>query len=168
MEKAIIRLLKGGSAVIYLLILVIVLAIPVIFVYQALMPPVFTLDTIAVEENFTGDEVIPENDGEWQKVQLSLVAKAGKFSPYSFYIESFGIKNDVLPAGAEDAEIVLDEPVFCTKDSSDPFTITLYIKGTEDVYEFIKSVSFNASDYTKSFGEFRLKFADGKARPFRK
>lgn len=168
MEKAIISFFKGGSAVIYVLIFCLILAMPVIFIYQAFMPPVFTFDTVAAEENFTGDEVITDSPEEWQKIQFSLSAAAGKYSPYSFYIEEFSLDTTVLTEGAEDLKILLDEPIFCDKDTSDPFTLTLYIKGAGDVNELIKSVSFVASDYTKSFGEFKLKFEDGKAQFFKK
>lgn len=168
MEKGIISVLKGGSAVIYILILCLVLSLPVLFIYQAVMPPVFTFDSVAIEESFTGDEVITEETGEWQKLQLTLDASAGKFSPYSFSIEEFGFSEDVPTDGIEDYKIVLDEPIFCTKDETDPFTLTVYIKGDVNINEFMSSLSFSATDYTKSFGEFKLKFEDGKAQPFKK
>ncbi len=168
MEKSIITLLKSGSAVIYVLIFCLILSIPVIFIYQAVKPPVFTFDTVAVEEAFSGDEIITENADEWQKLQLTLSASAGKFSPYSFYIEEFAFSKDVPTDRIEEYKIVLDEPIFCTKDINDPFTLSVYIKGDADINEFIKDLSFKASDYTKSFGEFKLKFEDGKAQLFKK
>ena len=168
MEKSIITLLKSGSAVIYVLIFCLILSIPVIFIYQAVKPPVFTFDTVAVEEAFSGDEIITENADEWQKLQLTLSASAGKFSPYSFYIEEFDFSKDVPIDRIEEYKIVLDEPIFCTKDINDPFTLSVYIKGDTDINEFIKDLSFTASDYTKSFGEFKLKFEDGKAQFFKK
>ena len=166
MEKTVISLLKSGSAVIYVLLFLLIFSMPVIFIFQAFMPPVFTLDSVAIEENFTGDEIITENPGDWQKIELSLTARAGKFSPYSFSIDEFSLTADELQAA--ETKLFLDEPVYCTKDSSDPFTLTLYIKGAEDVRELIDDISFKASDYTKSFGEFKLKFIDGKAKPFSK
>ena len=166
MEKTVISLLKSGSAVIYVLLFLLIFSMPVIFIFQAFMPPVFTLDTVALEENFSGDEIITENPEAWQKIQLTLSASAGKFSPYSFYIEEFVLAADAL--SAEETKLFLDEPVYCTKDSTDTFTLTLYIKGAEDVREQIGNLSFKASDYTKSFGEFILKFIDGKAKPFSK
>lgn len=168
MEKSIITLLKSGSAVIYVLIFCLILSIPVIFIYQAVKPPVFTFEAAAVEESFTGDEVISEEAESWHKIQFTLSASAGRFSPYSFYIEEFSFSENVLPEGISDYRIVLDEPIFCTKDQSDTFTLSVYIKGDTDINEFIKDLSFKASDYTKSFGEFKLKFEDGKAKPFKK
>ena len=168
MEKGIISFLKGGSAVIYVAILCLILSIPVLFIYQAVKPPVFTFDTVAVEEAFTGDEVITENADEWHKLQLTLSATAGKFSPYSFYIEEFDFSKDVPKSGISEYRIVLDEAIFCTKDITDPFTLTVYINGETDINEFVKDLSFVARDYTKSFGEFKLKFEDGKAQFFKK
>ncbi len=134
------------------------------------MPPVFTFDSVAIEENFTGDEVVSSEDSpeEWQKIQITLTASAGKFSPYSFYIEEFDFAKDVPKTGISEYKIVLDEPISCTKDITDPFTLTVYIKGETDINELIKDLSFTASDYTKSFGEFKLKFEDGKAQFFKK
>ncbi len=168
MEKRIISLLKGGSAVIYGVLLCLVLSLPVLFIYQAFLPPVFTFDTVAVEEAFSGDEIITENADEWQKLQLTLSATAGKFSPYCFYIEEFDFSKDVPTDGIEEYKIVLDEPIFCTKDINDPFTLTVYVKGDAQINELTKQLSFTASDYTKSFGEFKLKFEDGKAQFFKK
>lgn len=168
MEKGIISVLKGGSAVIYVLILCLVLTLPVLFIYQAVQPPVFTLESVTVDENFKGDEVIPEEEEGWHRIQLTLNAAAGRFSPYSFYIESFGFAKNTPTTGILRHKIVLDEPIFCTKDISDPFTLTVYIQGDTDINDFIKNLSFVAQNYTKSFGEFDLKFEDGKAKPFKK
>lgn len=168
MEKTIISILKGGSAVIYVLLFLLIFSMPVIFIYQAVKPPVFTFDTVAVEENFEGDEIISDGAGEWQKLQFTLSATAGKFSPYSFYIEEFSLDAEALGISAEDVRVILDEPVSCTKDTTDPFTITLYIRADGDVREHIGDLAFKASDYTKSFGEFKLKFEDGKAKLFKK
>lgn len=162
MQKTIISLFKGGSAVIYVLIFCLVLSAPVIFIYQAVKTPEFTFETVSVDENFKGDEVIAEDYKDWQKIQFSLTATAGKFSPYSYEISEFkadGIEKEHI--------IVLDEPILCDKDTVDPFTLTIYIKGNTDVNEVIKSVSFKASDFSKSFGEFELKFKDGKAQFFK-
>ncbi len=162
MEKAVISLFKGGSAVIYVFIFCLVLSIPGIFIYQAIKTPEFTLETVSIEENFSGDGVITEESEDWNKIQFSLTATAGKFSPYSYEISEFeaeGIETE--------HKIVLDEPILCDKDTVDPFTITLYIKGETDIDKVIESVSFKASDFSKSFGEFELKFKDGKAQPFR-
>ncbi len=168
MEKRIISLLKGGSAFIYVVILCLVLSLPVLFIYQAFLPPVFTFDTVAIEESFAGDEIITENADEWQKLQLTLEATAGSLSPYSFYIEEFDFAKDVPKTGISEYKIVLDEPIFCTKDITDPFTLTVYVKADTQINEITENLSFTASDYTKSFGEFKLKFEDGKAQFFKK
>lgn len=161
MEKAIISFFKGGSAVAYVLLLCLVLSLPVVFIYQAFQPPEFTFEAVAVEEDFTGDEIITKDSEKWQKLQLSLSASSGEFSPYSFEIREFAVE------GTDKEHIViLDDTVVCTKDESDPFTLTLYVQDTRDAGEIMKEISFVASDYTKSFGEFDLKFEDGKAKPF--
>lgn len=169
MEKGIISVLKGGSAVVYVLIFCLVLTLPVLFIYQAVQPPVFTLESVTVDENFKGDEVIPEEEEEgWRRIQLTLNATAGSFSPYSFYIEEFDFSKDVPKSGISEYRIVLDEPIFCTKDITDTFTLTVYIQGDTDINAFVKDLSFSAQKYTKSFGEFDLKFEDGKPQFFKK
>ena len=168
MEKGIISVLKGGSAVIYILIFCLILAVPVIFIWQAFEPPVFTLESVTVDENAEGDEVIPQEEEGRHRIQLTLNATAGSFSPYSFYIEEFDFSKDVPKSGISEYRIVLDEPIFCTKDISDPFTLTVYIQGDTDINAFVKDLSFVAQKYTKSFGEFDLKFEDGKPQFFKK
>lgn len=167
MEKTVISVLKSGSAVIYVLILGLVLSIPVVFIYQAVKPPVFTFESVAIEESFTGDEVITDSPEKWQKLSLSMNANSGSFSPYGFYIEEFAVADDTLTAGAEEIKIILDEPISCSKDITDPFTLTIYIKGEADLQEFTKSIALKAVTYEKSFGEFKLKFVDGKVKLFK-
>lgn len=167
MEKAIISTLKSMSAVVYIIIFLLVFSLPVIFIYQAFQPPVFVFDSVAIETDFRGDENIPSAEAEeWDKIEFSVIAHAGTFSPYSFYIEEFSLSSEAVPDSADDTLVVTDEPVYCTKDIKDPFTLTLYVKNSEDVNEFIKSVSFRAVTYEKSFGEFSLKFVDGKVKLF--
>ena len=152
------------SAITYVALLLLVLSIPVIFIYQAFQGPVFELDSVSVQADFSGDENIPAESAEgWQKIEFSLIADGGRFSPYSFSIDEFSVMGDY---DADKIRLTLDEPIFCTKDTRDPFVLTVYVKDAGDINEFIKSVSFKASDYEKSFGEFSLKFVDGRAKIF--
>ncbi len=166
MEKAIISFFKGGSAVIYILLFCLVLSMPVIFIYQAVKAPEFVFDSVAITEDLTGDDYL-EAEGlsteDWKKAEFTLLCSAGSFSPYSYEISEFTAEENEILANAEDYRIVLDEPIYCTKDIEDLFTISLYIKSdTEALEEAIKTITFEAADYEKSFGEFSLKFEDGK------
>ncbi|MBQ9945686.1 MAG: hypothetical protein IJO68_04090 [Clostridia bacterium] len=55
-EKSVITILKGFSAVIYVLIMLTLFSIPVLFIWQAVTPPVFTLNAVEITEN----AVLPE------------------------------------------------------------------------------------------------------------
>ncbi len=167
MEKAIISTLKSMSAVVYVIIFLLVFSLPVIYIYQAFQPPVFVFDSVAIEADFQGDENIPSAEAAgWDKIEFSVIADAGTFSPYSFYIEEFALSSEALSDNADNVSVTIDEPVYCTKDIKDPFTLTLYVKNAADINEFIKGVSFKAVTYEKSFGEFSLKFVDGKVKLF--
>ncbi len=167
MEKTAITSLKALSAVAYAAIFLLIFSLPVIFIYQAFKAPVFVFDSVAVTADFQGDENIPQDEAEgWQKIEFSLVAEAGTFSPYSFYIEEFALSSELVPGGASDVLIAIDEPVSCTKDTKDPFTLSLYVKDAADASSLASGVSFKAVTYEKSFGEFSLKFVDGKAKIF--
>ena len=168
-EKFIVSTLKSASAVVYAAVLLLVLSIPVIFIYQAFQPPQFVFDSVAVTEDLSDDiHLTDEESEEWIRVDFSLTASSGKFSPYSFYIEQFSFADEGILNTTAEYKIILDEPIECTKDVKDPFTLSVYIKGETDINEFVKSVSFKATDFSKSFGEFSLKFVDGKAQLFKK
>ena len=115
-------------------------------------------------------EEIPEGDSEsWKKVDFSLLCKAGKFSPYTYEITEFSAAENEILSSAEDYRVVLDAPIYSDKDTDDSFVISVYIKSdTADITRLIETISFKASDFTKSFGEFRLKFEDSKAQLFKK
>ena len=169
-EKFIVSTLKSASAVVYAAVLLLVLSIPVIFIYQAFLPPQFVFDSVAVTEDLSDDIHLSEEEKseEWVRVDFSLTASSGKFSPYSFYIEQFSFADEGILDSTAEYKIILDEPIECTKDVKDPFTLSVYIKGETDINEFVKTVSFKATDFNKSFGEFSLKFVDGKAQLFKK
>ena len=169
-EKFIVSTLKSASAVVYVAVLLLILSIPVIFIYQAFLPPQFVFDTVSVTEDFADDIHLSdeEKNEKWVRVDFSLIASSGKFSPYSFYIEQFTFADESIKESLEEYKIILDEPIECTKDVKDPFTLSVYIKGETDINEFIKTVSFKATDFNKSFGEFSLEFVDSKAQFFKK
>ncbi len=170
MEKAIISIFKGGSTVIYVLILCLVLSIPVVFIYQAVKAPEFVFDSVSITQDLENDEYLKSEGLKtrgWKKAEFSLICTAGKFSPYTYEISEFTADENEILSTAEDFRIVLDEPIFCSKDIEDSFTLSVYVKSdTADLTELAKSISFKASDFSKSFGEFSLKFEDGKAKLF--
>ena len=167
MEKTITATLKSLSAVVYVVIFLLIFSLPVIFIYQAFQPPVFVFDSVAVEYDFQGDGNIPaEEAAGWQKIEFSLICKTGKFSPYSFNISKFDLSSALLPDSASDILVTTDGEIYCDKDTDSPFTLTLYVKDAGDINNFVEEVSFRAVTYEKSFGEFSLKFVDGKAKIF--
>ena len=167
MEKTITSTLKALSAVVYVVLFLLIFSLPAIFIYQAFQPPVFVFDSVATEVDFQGDENIPADKAQdWQKISFSLICQTGKFSPYSFTIESFELSSQMSDGSASDVLVVTDGTVYCDKDTKAPFTLTLYVKDAQDINNFVKGISFRASDYEKSFGEFSLKFVDGKAKIF--
>ena len=167
-EKFLVSTFKKASGVVYILIFLFILSLPCIFIYEAFQPPQFIFDSVSINEDMTEDSVLSDEEKaeKWTRIDFSMTATARKLSPYSFYIEKFTLAGDI-PIGDEDVKIVLDHPIEFTKDTSSPFTLTLYIKGERDINEIVKRISFKAADYERSFGEFRLKFVDSKVT-FRK
>ena len=158
-EKSVITILKSGAAIAYVLILLTLFSAPVLFIWQAFTPPVFTFDKIEICESPENNEAFTKEDTEnWYRIDFSGVASTGSISPYSYEIPEFTINGDALPESILDYTVVLDEPLAFSKDKDDSFTISLYVKSEEkpDFSEASGSISFEAVNCKKSFGEFYL------------
>lgn len=158
-EKSVITILKSGAAVIYVLIMLTLFAAPVLFIWQAFTPPVFTFDSIEISENLENDEELTDKNKEYRyKIVYKGMASSGKSSPYSYEIPEFTINDDSLSEAFSDYTVVLDEPLCFSASEADSFSISLYINSeTEpDFSEIAKNVSFKAVNCKKSFGEFYL------------
>ena len=178
-EKSVITILKGFSAVIYVLIMLTLFSIPVLFIWQAVTPPVFTLNAVEITENAVipetavsdrkeneaessfGDDALAEDvatdEESWTRIDFFLTAEAGKISPYSYMIDCFVAEENELLKDKE-YELILDEPISFDNKTGDDFTLSLYIKEDIDIEKLCQTISFKAEDYEKSFAEFSLKW----------
>ncbi len=158
-EKTIISTLKGFSAAVYILIMLALFSVPVLFIWQAFIPPEFIFDSVSVPESLEDDEYIKDREGSWHRIDFMMTASSGKFSPYSYKIEEFEIEDGSLPEEFSSAELVLDAPLEFTNTESDSFVLSLYICSDEkpDSEEITRNISFRAVNYEKSFSEFSLK-----------
>ena len=116
-EKSVITILKGFSAVIYVLIMLTLFSIPVLFIWQAMTPPVFTLNAVEITEN----AVLPEaavSDSEENEAEEGTE------------------KENTENSAAEADEITSSE----TKEI-DPETKETALKSTENAFESEETVS---------------------------
>ncbi len=161
-EKIIIALLKGMSAVVYVLIMLTLFSAPVIFIYQAVKPPVFTLLEVNEAE-------IEENDGfllsegksseDFIRIDYTMTASSGKFSPYSYEISEFTVEENEFTEKAGEILVTIDEPLSFSNTENDDFILSVYIEKeyASELSEIASSLNFKAVNYEKSFSEFSLK-----------
>ncbi len=164
-EKIIISVLKALSGIFFIVIMLTLFSIPVIFIYQAFMPPVFSFENIIISEEVENDEFLisqGESSDGWASVDYKLSASSGKYSPYSYKIDEFMLDEDYFNGNLPEYKVRLDDTVEFTNTESDSFTLTLYIKknGTDSINEVLKSVSFKAKTYEKSFSEFSVTYEE--------
>lgn len=159
-EKAVITTLKSGAAVIYVIIMLVLFSAPVLFIWQAFVPPVFTFESVSAPETVENEEFISDGTEKWYKIDYSVTASSGKISPYSFEIEQFeAVENEYLE-GFSDHRVEIDEPLKFSNTEDDSFILSLYIKSAEEpeLEEITKNISFKAVNYKKSFGQFYVTF----------
>lgn len=158
-EKIIIKGLRGLAGVVYVCVLATILSIPVIFIYQAFKEPVFTLEKTEIlscsqeDSNITS---IGEKPEEWQRIDYTLSASSGRFSPYYYKIGEFAPTQTSPLYNKTGYFIVLDEPLYFTNTVSDSFLISVYIKKDSgiDINQVASSAMFEAENYEKGFFEF--------------
>lgn len=159
-EKAVITTLKSGAAVIYVIIMLVLFSAPVLFIWQAFVPPVFTFDSMSAPEIVENEEFISDDGGKWYRIDYSVTASSGKISPYSFEIEQFeAVENEYL-GSFSDHRVEIDEPLKFSNTEDDSFILSLYIRSetAPDLEEVAENVSFKAVNYKKSFGQFYVTF----------
>lgn len=166
-EKIIIRCLRGLAGVVYVCLLSTLLSIPVIFIYQAFKEPVFTLEKTEIL-NCSQDDArlseMGEKADEWKKIDYTITASSGRFSPYYYKISEF-TPTESSPLYAQSGFfLVLDEPLYFTNTISDSFVISVYIKDGSgiDVASVASSAQFEAVGYEKGFFEFALQYNTSK------
>lgn len=150
-EKSVITILKSGAAVAYVLIMLTLFSAPVLFIWQAFTPPVFTFDSVEISECI-------EEEGFRYKIEYKGSASSGKISPYSYEIEGFTLDENETVKALSGYSVVLDEPLSFSGKEEDSFTISLYINSEDepDFAEITENVSFKAVNCKKSFGEFYI------------
>ncbi len=159
-EKIIITTLKSFSAVIYVFIMLALFSVPVLFVYQAFQPPEFILEGITIPESLGDDEFLSGKEGNWHRIDFTMTASSGKFSPYSYKIEEFTTENSGVLSQFEDYEIRIDSPLEFSNTESDSFVLSLYVLSEEapDFTEITADITFSAINYEKSFSEFSVRY----------
>lgn len=162
-EKIIVSALKGGSLVAYILIMLSLFSAPVIFIYQAFMPPVFEFDSASIYNELKEDEyltAIGENPEDWQKMECHITASSGKFSPYKYKIAEFYVEENEILKNVEDYKVIIDKtPEFSNTESAE-FTLSLYVKSAEKINfsELAEISEFKAKSYEKSFSQFSVSY----------
>lgn len=159
-EKAVINTLKSGAAVIYVIIMLVLFSVPVLFIWQAFVPPVFTFESVSAPEIIENGEFISDDGGKWYRIDYSVTASSGKISPYSYEIEQFEAEENEYLDSFSDHRVEIDESLSFSNTEDDSFILTLYIKSDKepDFEEITKNVSFKAVNYKKSFGQFYVTF----------
>ncbi len=153
------------SAVIYVLIMLTLFSIPVVFIYQAVKPPVFTFESITIEEADENDEYLASigksSDG-WIKLNYSITANSGRFSPYSYEINEFGIDENDYTKDVGEISVFIDEPLSFSNTETDSCTISLYVEENKisDIKTFAENIEFKATKFEKAFSEFSLKHGE--------
>ena len=166
-EKIVISLLKGLSAVIYVAIMITLFSIPVVFIYQAVKPPVFTLDSMTIEE-VSEDDTYPDTLGEYKdgiiKLNFNMIADSGKFSPYTYEISEFAMEENEYTKILGEIPVFLDEPLSFSNKVSDSCTLSIYVEKDkiDDLEKLAESITFTATKFEKSFAEFSVKHGEDK------
>lgn len=163
LEKIIIKMLKGLAATVYVCLLTAIFSVPVIFIYQAFKEPVFTLNKTETVLNIEEDgylSAIGEELSHWQRIDYSLTAESGRFSPYYYRIEEFIPAENSLLHENSGCRIVIDEPLYFTNTIKDDFVISVYIRNDSGINteEVAKSALFRAKSYEKGFFEFAITY----------
>lgn len=166
-EKIIITLLKSLSANVYIVIMLTLFSIPVVFIYQAVKPPVFTFESMSIEKVSADDEYLTSigmNTDGWIKLNYSITADSGKFSPYSYEINEFGIEENEYTESIGEIPVLLDEPLSFSNTVTDSCTLSVYIEEDKisDIKTFAENIKFTATKFEKSFSEFSLKYGEEK------
>ena len=161
-EKTIITLLKGMSAVIYIFIMLTLFSAPVIFIYQAVKPPVFTLTEVNEAVISENDDFLSENgknSDDYIRIDYTMTASSGKFSPYSYEISEFTVEENEFTKNSGEILVSIDEPISFSNTVSDDFVLSVYIEkeNAPALSEITSEISFKAVNYEKSFSEFSLK-----------
>lgn len=168
-EKTIVTALKGLSLISYIFIMLALFSAPVIFIYQAFMPPVFSFESVSFYSELQDDEyltAIGENPEDWQKMDCHMTATAGKMSPYNFTIAEFYVEPNEILEDAEDYKVIIDKTLEFSKTETEEFTLTLYVKSDEKV-DFAKLAEiseFKAKSYEKSFSQFSVTYEADKEK----
>lgn len=157
-EKLIISTLKGFSAVIYVLVMLALFSVPVLFIWQAFVPPEFVLESINVPESLENDTYIKNKSDSWHRIDFIMTASSGKISPYSYKIDEFKVKDTGILKKYDSYKLVLDAPLEFTNVQSDSFVLSLYIYSEQkpDFEEIAEGISFSAVNYEKSFSQFAV------------
>lgn len=160
-EKTVITILKSGAAVAYVFIMLILFSVPVLFVWQAFVPPVFTFDSVSIPDSLDGDENITDaQTNGWYRIDYNMTASSGILSPYSYKIEQFTAEENEILQQFSDYKVTIDAPLEFSNTEDDSFILSLYIKSdtTPDFDEITKTVTFKAVNYEKSFSEFSVTY----------
>lgn len=157
-EKLIISTLKGFSAVIYVLVMLALFSVPVLFIWQAFVPPEFVLESIDIPESLEDDTYIKNKSDSWHRIDFIMRASSGKMSPYSYKIDEFKVKDTGILKKYDSYKLVLDAPLEFTNVQSDSFVLSLYIYSEQkpDFEEIAEGISFSAVNYEKSFSQFAV------------
>ena len=158
-EKVTVKLLKGLAAVTYTVLLTAIFSFPVIFIYQGFKEPVFTLNKTEIVYDIENDGYLSsagEDPSQWKRIDYSLTAESGRYSPYYYRIEEFVPSEESALYGRADCRIIIDEPLYFTNVQKDDFVLSVYIKAESDLNaeDIAKDALFRAKEYEKGFFEF--------------
>lgn len=160
-EKIVIALLKSMSAVVYVIIMLTLFSVPVIFIYQAVKPPVFTVLEVIKAEIEEDDEFLlseGQSSEDFIRIDYTMTASSGKFSPYSYEISEFTVEENEFTEKAGTILVTIDEPLSFSNTENDDFILSVYIEKeyASELSGIASSLSFKAVNYEKSFSEFSL------------
>ena len=157
-EKIILTAINVISVIVYVCLLCFILSIPVFLIVQAQKDPEFTVYSSDISEVSQDDAYLAsvgEESGGWYKIEYTCSASSGKYSPYSFRVGSFALKEANEFKRNHKYYVVLDEPLDFSGQSPDDFTLTLYVNADEQTAtELMNSASFGTMQVSRYYSMF--------------